>query len=57
MIAEAKNLEVKEIKLTDRPKYTKKDLVADHPTWCPGCGRLQHPLHLFQDDGEAAGTT
>ncbi|MGD0060887.1 MAG: thiamine pyrophosphate-dependent enzyme [Verrucomicrobiia bacterium] len=38
MIAEAKNLEVKEIKLTDRPKYTKKDLVADHPTWCPGCG-------------------
>ena len=18
--------------------YTKKDLVADHPTWCPGCG-------------------
>src|SRR5437899_1521161 len=22
----------------DRPKYTKKDLVADHPTWCPGCG-------------------
>lgn len=21
-----------------RPKYTKKDLVADHPTWCPGCG-------------------
>jgi len=38
MIAEAKNLEVKEIKLTDRPKYAKKDLVADHPTWCPGCG-------------------
>jgi 2-oxoglutarate ferredoxin oxidoreductase subunit beta len=22
----------------DRPKYTKKELVADHPTWCPGCG-------------------
>lgn len=21
-----------------RPKYTKKELVADHPTWCPGCG-------------------
>src|SRR5277367_1712911 len=38
MIAEAKNLQVKEIQLTDRPKYTKKDLVADHPTWCPGCG-------------------
>lgn len=19
-------------------RYTKKDLVADHPTWCPGCG-------------------
>jgi 2-oxoglutarate ferredoxin oxidoreductase subunit beta len=27
-----------DIKLSDRPKYTKKDLVADHPTWCPGCG-------------------
>lgn len=22
----------------ERPKYTKKDLVGDHPTWCPGCG-------------------
>jgi 2-oxoglutarate ferredoxin oxidoreductase subunit beta len=33
MIAEAKD-----IQLTDRPKYTKKELVADHPTWCPGCG-------------------
>ncbi|MDX2226916.1 MAG: thiamine pyrophosphate-dependent enzyme [Verrucomicrobiae bacterium] len=21
-----------------RAKYTKKDLTADHPTWCPGCG-------------------
>jgi len=21
-----------------RPPLTKKDLVADHPTWCPGCG-------------------
>ncbi|HEX4084660.1 MAG TPA: thiamine pyrophosphate-dependent enzyme [Chthoniobacteraceae bacterium] len=20
------------------PKVTKKDLTADHPTWCPGCG-------------------
>src|SRR5207237_7069416 len=20
------------------PKYTKKELVGDHPTWCPGCG-------------------
>ena len=19
-------------------KLTKKDLTADHPTWCPGCG-------------------
>jgi 2-oxoglutarate ferredoxin oxidoreductase subunit beta len=33
MIAEAK-----EIKPTDRLKYTRKELVADHPTWCPGCG-------------------
>ena len=22
----------------DQPKLTKKALVADHPTWCPGCG-------------------
>jgi 2-oxoglutarate ferredoxin oxidoreductase subunit beta len=33
MIADAKD-----ITLTNRPKYTKKELVADHPTWCPGCG-------------------
>jgi len=38
MIAKADNVEVKEIKLTDRAKYTKKDLVADHPTWCARCG-------------------
>src|SRR6266478_6140850 len=38
MIAQAKDLPAQEIKLTDRAKYTKKDLVADHPTWCPGCG-------------------
>lgn len=24
--------------LDARSKYTKKDLTADHPTWCPGCG-------------------
>ncbi|MDZ4743638.1 MAG: thiamine pyrophosphate-dependent enzyme [Verrucomicrobiota bacterium] len=24
--------------LENRSKYTKKDLTADHPTWCPGCG-------------------
>src|SRR5213593_2762131 len=24
--------------IKERPKYTKKELVADHPTWCPGCG-------------------
>ena len=22
----------------DRKAVTKKELVADHPTWCPGCG-------------------
>ncbi|MGA2748353.1 MAG: thiamine pyrophosphate-dependent enzyme [Verrucomicrobiota bacterium] len=22
----------------DRPGLTKKELAADHPTWCPGCG-------------------
>jgi 2-oxoglutarate/2-oxoacid ferredoxin oxidoreductase subunit beta len=38
MIAKADNVEIKEVKLSDRPKYTKKDLVADLPTWCPGCG-------------------
>ena len=27
-----------DVKPTSRPKYTKKELVADHPTWCPGCG-------------------
>jgi len=30
MIAQAQDI--------TRAKYTKKDLVADHPTWCPGCG-------------------
>lgn len=24
--------------VTAAPKYTRKDLTADHPTWCPGCG-------------------
>ncbi|MEY3274809.1 MAG: 2-oxoglutarate oxidoreductase subunit KorB, partial [Verrucomicrobiota bacterium] len=22
----------------DRKPLTKKDVSADHPTWCPGCG-------------------
>ena len=38
MIAEAKKPDSNEIKLADRAKYTKKELIADHPTWCPGCG-------------------
>lgn len=38
MIAKADNVEIKEVKLSDRSRYTKKDLVADLPTWCPGCG-------------------
>lgn len=38
MIAQTQNIEPKDIKPADRAKYTKKDLVADHPTWCPGCG-------------------
>ena len=25
-------------KLEERKKYTKKEISADHPTWCPGCG-------------------
>jgi 2-oxoglutarate ferredoxin oxidoreductase subunit beta len=27
-----------DLKTNDRPKYAKKELIADHPTWCPGCG-------------------
>src|SRR3974377_2117966 len=23
---------------TDRKPLTKKEIAADHPTWCPGCG-------------------
>jgi len=23
---------------TERKGLTKKEIVADHPTWCPGCG-------------------
>ena len=22
----------------ERPPLKKKDITADHPTWCPGCG-------------------
>ena len=22
----------------DRKPLTKKEIAADHPTWCPGCG-------------------
>jgi 2-oxoglutarate ferredoxin oxidoreductase subunit beta len=39
MIAEAKDFPAKETKPTaDRPKYTRKELIGDQPTWCPGCG-------------------
>ncbi len=38
MMAEAKNVPVEQAKPADSSRYTKKDLVADHPTWCPGCG-------------------
>lgn len=38
MITEAKTVEGKEAPPASPPRYTKKDLVADHPTWCPGCG-------------------
>jgi 2-oxoglutarate/2-oxoacid ferredoxin oxidoreductase subunit beta len=27
-----------DLKSNDGSKYTKKELIADHPTWCPGCG-------------------
>src|SRR5512141_338618 len=26
------------VEATPRPPATKKDLAAEHPTWCPGCG-------------------
>ncbi len=29
---------IKEAPPIEAPKLTKKDLTADHPTWCPGCG-------------------
>ncbi len=38
MIAEAKNVTIPEAKPAAPARYTKKDLVADQPTWCPGCG-------------------
>lgn len=31
-------IEIKEAPPFEAPKLTKKDLTADHPTWCPGCG-------------------
>lgn len=24
----------------ERPRYTRKELAGDHPTWCPGCGNF-----------------
>src|SRR5271165_414422 len=39
MIAEAKNFPAKETKpAAERAKYTRKELIGDQPTWCPGCG-------------------
>src|SRR5881392_582412 len=31
-------LAVPAIPAADRKGLTKKEIVADHPTWCPGCG-------------------
>tara|TARA_R110002096_G_scaffold16106_20_gene55104 strand:+ start:26061 stop:27002 length:942 start_codon:yes stop_codon:yes gene_type:complete len=31
-------IDIKEAPPFEAPKLTKKDLTADHPTWCPGCG-------------------
>lgn len=38
MIAQTTDLKPVPATATDRKPYTKKDLVADQPTWCPGCG-------------------
>ena len=38
MIAESKKFGSAEPAPAARAKYTRKELVADHPTWCPGCG-------------------
>jgi len=38
MIAQSKNFEGQDLQLEDQPKYKRKDLVGDQPTWCPGCG-------------------
>ena len=38
----------------ERPPLTKKDISADHPTWCPGCGDfsiLALYLKLIQQRG------
>ncbi len=32
------SIAIKEAPPSEAPKLTKKDLTADHPTWCPGCG-------------------
>jgi 2-oxoglutarate ferredoxin oxidoreductase subunit beta len=32
------NLGAVALPATDRAPLTKKELAADHPTWCPGCG-------------------
>ena len=31
-------VEVPAIADADRKGLTKKEVAADHPTWCPGCG-------------------
>jgi 2-oxoglutarate ferredoxin oxidoreductase subunit beta len=38
MIVQTTNVERADAKSAQRANYTRKDLVADLPTWCPGCG-------------------
>lgn len=38
MIAQTKDVPAPVAKPVEPARYTKKELVADTPTWCPGCG-------------------
>jgi len=40
---------------TERKPLTKKEIAADHPTWCPGCGDFSVARALLQADRETQG--
>ena len=37
----------------ERKGLTKKEIAADHPTWCPGCGDFSVLALYFQAHREA----